>query len=348
MSANALRATSLEFREYFEVTTYLVTGGAGFIGSHLATRLVQNGHTVRVFDNLSTGSLSNLDAIRTQIDFREGDLTDARAVDAAVDGVEVVFHQAALASVPRSVELPLETHAACATGTINVLDASRRLKVRRVVYAASSSAYGNQETMPKHEGQVPEVLSPYAASKLAGELYCQAFASTYGLETVRLRYFNVFGPRQDPNSQYSAVIPRFIAALLKGDQPVIYGDGSQSRDFTYIDNVVQANLLAADAPNVSGRVYNCACGESMDLVTLLRLICESLEVPFAPYFAPPRVGDIQHSWADIAAAVRDLGYSPRITVRDGLQRTVAWYVQEHQRLSFDVSSGVVPLAPSAG
>jgi UDP-glucose 4-epimerase len=314
-----------------DVTTYLVTGGAGFIGSHLATRLVKDGHTVRVFDNLSTGSLANLDHIQSEVDFRQGDLCDLAAVESAVAGVDVVFHQGALASVPRSVDKPLDSHAACATGTINILDASRRSGVRRVVYAASSSAYGNQKTMPKHEGQVPEVLSPYAAAKLAGELYCEAFASTYGLETVRLRYFNVFGPRQDPNSQYSAVIPRFIAALLKGDQPTIYGDGSQSRDFTYIDNVVEANMLAASAPGVSGRVYNCACGDSLDLVTLLRLICESLNVPFAPYFAPPRVGDIQHSWADISAAVRELGYRVKISVREGLDRTVAWYVDQHQR-----------------
>lgn len=315
------------------MTTYLVTGGAGFIGSHLATRLVKDGHKVRVLDNLSTGSLVNLEHIRGDVDFRQGDLCDPAAVEAAVTGVEVVFHQGALASVPRSVDTPLDTHAACATGTINVLDSSRRNGVRRVVYAASSSAYGNQKVMPKHEGQVPEVLSPYAAAKLAGELYCEAFASTYGLETVRLRYFNVFGPRQDPNSQYSAVIPRFIAALLKGDQPTIYGDGSQSRDFTYIDNVVQGNLLAASAPGVSGKVFNCACGDSLDLVTLLRLICESLEAPFAPYFAPPRVGDIQHSWADISAAVRDLRYKPEVSVREGLKRTVDWYVAQHKATS---------------
>jgi UDP-glucose 4-epimerase len=332
--------------EYGDVTMYLVTGGAGFIGSHLATRLVQDGHRVRVLDNLSTGALSNLEPVRTGIDFRLADLTDLRAVESAVDGVEVVFHQGALASVPRSVEHPLDAHAACATGTINLLDACRRSGVRRVVYAASSSAYGNQKTMPKHEGQVPEVLSPYAAAKLAGELYCEAFASTYGLETVRLRYFNVFGPRQDPNSQYSAVIPRFIDALLKGDQPTIYGDGSQSRDFTYIDNVVQANLLAASVPGVGGRVYNCACGESLDLVTLLRIICESMDLPFAPYFAPPRVGDIQHSWADISAAVRDLGYSVQIPVREGLRRTVAWYVEQHRRQSVGAPSRRVPLAPA--
>lgn len=329
------------------MTHCLVTGGAGFIGSHLAARLVADGHRVRVLDNLSTGSLDNLAAVRDSVEFFQGDLVDAAAVTQAVDGVELVFHQAALASVPRSVERPLETHAACATGTINLLDACRKSGVRRVVYAASSSAYGNQKTMPKHEGQVPEVLSPYAAAKLAGELYCEAFAATYGLETVRLRYFNVFGPRQDPNSPYSAVIPRFVAALLKGDQPVIYGDGSQSRDFTYIDNVVDMNLRAALTPGVSGRVYNCACGDSLDLVTLLRVICDVLQVPFAPYFAPPRVGDIQHSWADISAATRDLGYVAGVPVLEGLRRTVAWYLNQHRQTSAGAGDRIVPLAPAS-
>ena len=329
------------------MTTYLVTGGAGFIGSHIATRLVQDGHIVRVLDNLSTGSLSNLAHLEGRVDFVQADLCDLPTVTKAVQGVEVVFHQAALASVPRSVEHPLDTHASCVTGTINLLDACRRNGVRRVVYAGSSSAYSNQPVMPKHEGQVPQVLSPYAAAKLAAELYCEAFASTYGLETVRLRYFNVFGPRQDPNSPYSAVIPRFVAALLKGDQPIIYGDGSQSRDFTFIDNVVQANLLASRATGVSGRVYNCACGESLDLVTLLRMICEQLDVPFAPYFAPARVGDIQHSWADISAATRDLGYSVQVSVREGLALTVAWYVEQHQQMQQKQGSGrIVPLAPA--
>lgn len=318
-------------RENGDVTTYLVTGGAGFIGSHLATRLANDGQTVRVLDNLSTGSLANLEHLEGRVEFVEGDLCDLSTVTRAVEGVEVVFHQAALASVPRSVEKPLETHAACVTGTIHLLDACRKSGVRRVVYAGSSSAYGNQPVMPKHEGQVPQVLSPYAAAKLAAELYCEAFASTYGLETVRLRYFNVFGPRQDPNSPYSAVIPRFVDALLRGDQPTIYGDGSQSRDFTYIDNVVEANMRASVAPNVGGRVYNCACGESLDLVTLLRMICEQLDVPFAPYFAAARVGDVQHSWADISAARRDLGYSVQVPVREGLARTVAWYVEQHEQ-----------------
>ena len=314
---------------------YLVTGGAGFIGSHIVTRLCNEGHSVRVLDNLSTGSLANLADVAGRYEFVQADLNDRTAVDQAVNEVEVVFHEAALASVPRSVEQPLETHAACVTGTVNLLDACRKAGVRRVVYAASSSAYGNAAVMPKHEGQLPGPLSPYAAAKLAAELYCEAFAATYGLETVRLRYFNVFGPRQDPNSPYSAVIPRFVAALLAGEQPVIYGDGSQSRDFTYIDNVVAGNLLAARVPGISGRVYNCACGSSLDLITLLRTICEQLDVPFAPRFAAPRVGDVLHSWADISAAERDLRYHPQVPIREGLTRTVAWYVEQHQRRQLD-------------
>jgi UDP-glucose 4-epimerase len=313
------------------VTTYLVTGGAGFIGSHLVTRLVDEGHRVRVLDNLSTGSLKNLDHIVRRYEFLRGDLCDLDAVARAVRGVDVVFHEAALASVPRSVKAPLDTHHACATGTLMLLEACRRAGVRRVVYAASSSAYGNAATMPKHEGQLPGPLSPYAAAKLAGELYCESFAATYGLETVRLRYFNVFGPRQDPHSPYSAVIPRFVAALLDGEQPVIYGDGTQSRDFTYIDNVVEANLRAAQAPDVSGKVYNAACGSSLDLISLLRALCEELDTEFAPRFEPARVGDVLHSWADVSAAERELGYRPVVSLREGLRRTVAWYVAEHRR-----------------
>lgn len=312
-------------------TRVLVTGGAGFIGSHLATRLINDGHSVIVLDNLSTGSLSNLAHVADRFEFIDGDLTDRDAVAEAVKGAEVVFHQAALASVPRSVDKPLDTHAACVTGTVNLLDAARLAKVRRVVYAGSSSAYGNAATMPKHEQQLPSVLSPYAAAKLAAELYCQAFATTYGLETVRLRYFNVFGPRQDPNSPYSAVIPRFVAALLADDQPVIYGDGSQSRDFTFVDNVVHGNLLAATAKDVSGQVFNCACGSTLDLITLLQLICEQLDKPFMPRFEPARVGDVLHSWADIEAARNELGYSPLVDLKEGLKRAVAWYLEEHER-----------------
>lgn len=308
--------------------TYLVTGGAGFIGSHLASRLVADGHTVRVLDNLSTGHAHNLAHLGDAVELLEGDLTNRGQVEEAVDGTDVVFHQAALASVPRSVEKPLDTHEACVTGTLNVLDAARRTGVRRVVYAASSSAYGNNPNMPKHEQQVPEVLSPYAAAKLAGELYCQAFASTYGLETVRIRYFNVFGPRQDPNSPYSAVIPLFVSALLDGRRPVIFGDGLQSRDFTFVDNVVHANILASQAEGVSGKVFNVACGSSLNLIDLLRSICEQLGKPYDPEFREARVGDVKHSWADISAAQRELGYEVQVSLEEGLRQTVAWYAEQ--------------------
>ena len=307
---------------------YLVTGGAGFIGSHLTTRLVNDGRAVRVLDNLSTGSLNNLAHLGEAVEFIQGDLSDETCVRQAVDGVEVVFHQAALASVPRSVEHPLETHQACVTGTLTLLDACRRANVRRLVYAASSSAYGDQPQMPKHEGQVPEVLSPYAAAKLAGELYCQAFAATYRLPTVRLRYFNVFGPRQDPDSPYSAVIPLFVSDLLAGQQPTIFGDGSQSRDFTHVDNVVEANLLASQADGVSGKVYNIGCGQSLSVVDLLKEICRQLAKPFGPNFAPPRPGDVLHSWADISAAQRDLGYVVNVDLLQGLDWTIQSYIEQ--------------------
>ena len=307
---------------------YLVTGGAGFIGSHLTTRLVEDGHDVRVLDNLSTGSLDNLARVRDCVEFILADLNDTQRVQAAVDGVDVVFHQAALASVPRSVDHPLETHHACVSGTVSLLDCSRKAGVRRVVYAASSSAYGDQPEMPKHERQLPHVLSPYAAAKMAGELYLQAFASTYGLETVRLRYFNVFGPRQDPKSPYSAVIPLFVSSLIAGRQPTIFGDGSQSRDFTYIDNIVEANILAAAARGVSGNVYNVACGESLTVGELLQEICRLMEKPYDPNFAPPRTGDVLHSWADISAAQKDLGYRVRVNLHEGLRRTVSWYLEQ--------------------
>ncbi|NOX54135.1 MAG: SDR family oxidoreductase [Planctomycetes bacterium] len=309
------------------MATYLVTGGAGFIGSHLAARLVRDGHEVRVLDNLSTGTLENVESLGDGVEFIEGDVADPVCVQRAVEGVEVVFHQAALASVPRSVERPLATHLACATGTLVVLDACRRAGVRRLVYAASSSAYGNQPELPKHEGQVPQTLSPYAAAKLAGELYCQAFAECYELETVRLRYFNVFGPRQDPDSPYAAVIPLFVKALLEGRRPVIYGDGTQSRDFTYVNNVVEANLRAAEAGGVSGRVYNIACGRQITVLELLEEICRRLNVPCDPEFAPPRPGDVKHSFADITAAQRELGYEVRVDLSEGLDRTVRYYAE---------------------
>lgn len=311
------------------MATYLVTGGAGFIGSHLATRLVIDGHTVRVVDNLCAGHRQNFAHIADDIEFIEADVSDSSAMQTATAGVDVVFHQAALASVPLSVEHPLKSHMACATGTLTVLDAARRSGVKRVVYAASSSAYGNQPDLPKRESQLPETLSPYAAAKLTGELYCQAFAETYGLETVRLRYFNIFGPRQDPASPYSAVIPIFVSRLLNEQPVMIYGDGSQSRDFTHIDNVVAANLLAATVPGVSGGVYNVGCGVGVNLIELLQMICERLNRPYAPEFAPPRAGDVLHSYADISAAECELGYRVQTSLKDGLAKTVDWYAENH-------------------
>jgi UDP-glucose 4-epimerase len=312
------------------MTKYLVTGGAGFIGSHIVERLVSQGASVRVLDNLSTGSRENVSRHGDRVEFVEGNLQDAAIVARAVQGIEIVFHEAALASVPRSVASPLDTHDACVTGTVMLLDACRKAGVRRVVYAASSSAYGNSPIMPKAETNLPQVLSPYAAAKLAGELYLESFAATYGIETVRLRYFNVFGPRQDPNSPYSAVIPLFVAALLDGRTPTIYGDGTQSRDFTYVDNVVSANLKASVAPGVSGRVYNVACGSSLSVNELLQKICKLLDKPFAPHYAPPRTGDVLHSWAAISAAQRELRYEIEVQLDEGLRRTVDFYTAQHR------------------
>ena len=312
------------------MTTYLVTGGAGFIGSHITTRLVEEGHHVRVLDNLCAGSLNNLAHLKDGFEFFHGDVSDAKAVQQAIDGVEIVFHQAALASVPLSVKDPVLVHNACVTGAVTVLDAARQSGVRRVVYAGSSSAYGNEPTMPKQESQLPQMLSPYAAAKLAGELYCEAFAACYPLETVRLRYFNIFGERQDPASPYSAVIPLFVAAVLEGRRPTIFGDGSQSRDFTYVGNVVHANLLASRANGVSGKVFNVACGSSLTVIDLLRQICDRLKVPFDPIFAPPRAGDVKDSWADISATERELGYQPQVGLTDGLQRTIDYYANVYR------------------
>jgi UDP-glucose 4-epimerase len=305
----------------------LVTGGAGFIGSHVAEALVARGDRVRVLDNLCTGKLANLAHLEGQIEFTEGDVADPAAAAKAVAGVDCVFHQAALASVPRSVERPLDTHAACVTGTLVMLDAARRAGVRRFVYAASSSAYGDQPTSPKRETDLPAPISPYGAAKYAGESYCHAFAATYGLPTVALRYFNVFGPRQDPNSQYSAVIPRFITAMLAGQRPTVYGDGLQSRDFSYIENVVHGNLLASEAPagQVAGRVFNVANGRSTNLVDLLKLLNKYLGTTIEPVHEPARVGDVRESLADIAQARKHLGYEPRVDFDEGLRRSIAYY-----------------------
>jgi len=305
--------------------TFLVTGGAGFIGSHIATALVARGDRVRVLDNLSTGRLANLEPIRQQIEFVEGDITDAALVGRLMQGVECVFHEAALASVPASIETPLASHAACATGTVTVLDAARRAGVRRLVYAASSAAYGDQPTSSKRETDLPSPISPYGAAKLAGEYYCRAFAATYGFQTVCLRYFNVYGPRQDPNSPYSAVIPLFLSAMLAGRQPTIYGDGRQSRDFTYVANVVHANLLAAERPGVAGRVFNVGNGRSTDLLVLLESLNRLLGTQVKPIFAPARPGDVRESLADITQTRALLGFEPQVDFEEGLRRSVDYY-----------------------
>jgi UDP-glucose 4-epimerase len=305
--------------------TVLVTGGAGFIGSHLVEALVQRGERVRVLDNLVSGDRRNLAAVEDRIEFLAGDLADARTVARAVEGVDCVFHQAALASVQLSLERPLESHAACATGTLQLLDAARRAGVRRVVYAGSASAYGDDPALAKRETDLPRPISPYAAAKLAGEYYCHAFTAAFGLETVCLRYFNVFGPRQDPRSPYSGVIALFTHALVAGRRPTIYGDGLQSRDFVYVDNVVQANLLAADAEKVSGRTFNIGTGRSITLLELLRVLGELLDSRIEPQFAPPRPGDIRESLADIHQARDYLGYEPTVSFEEGLRRCVDYY-----------------------
>jgi len=304
---------------------YLVTGGAGFIGSHLATALVERGDKVRVLDNLSTGTPKNLAHLGGKVELVEGDLLDRTKLEQAVASMDVVLHQAALASVPRSVANPLETHAACATGTLELLDAARRAGVRRVVYAGSSSAYGNQPYMSKRETDVPSPLSPYAAAKLAGEAYCQAFTASYGLETVVIRYFNVFGPRQDPNSEYSAVIPKFVVAMLAGKRPTIFGDGMQSRDFTFVENVVRANLAAAEAPAAVGRVINVATGRQFSLLELVDSINRVLGTSIKPTLADARAGDVRESLADITRARELLGYEPTVDFDEGLRRSIEYY-----------------------
>jgi UDP-glucose 4-epimerase len=305
--------------------TFLVTGGAGFIGSHIVTALAERGDRVRVLDNLSTGFRSNLEHVLKRIEFIEGDVTDGHTVADAVRGVDCVFHQAALASVPRSVEAPLDTNHVCVTGTVTVLDHARRANVRRVVYAASSSAYGDRPSLSKRESDLPAPLSPYAVAKLAGEYYCQAFWHTYGLETVGMRYFNVFGPRQDPASPYSAVIPLFITRIVSGERPVVYGDGLQTRDFSFVANVVHGNLLAADAPNAVGHVINLADGRSTNLLTLIQILNQLLGTDVLPIHEASRPGDVRDSLADITLAKQLLGYEPQVDFETGLRRSIDYY-----------------------
>jgi UDP-glucose 4-epimerase len=303
----------------------LVTGGAGFIGSHLAEVLTARGRRVRVFDNFSTGLRENLAHLRPPPEVFEGDLAEADAVARATEGASLVFHLGALASVQRSVEDPGTTHRVCATGTLNVLDAARRAGVRRVVYAASSSAYGIPAEADQTEAEPIRPLSPYAAAKLAGELYAAAFTATYGLETVRLRFFNIFGPRQRADSPYSGVIALFAAAMGDNQPPTVYGDGLQSRDFTYVTDAVQALVKASTAPAASGQVYNVGTGRSVTVLELVAALNRLLGVHLAPRHGPPRAGDVRHSRADIGQARRDLGYQPAVVFEEGLKQTLRWY-----------------------
>ena len=305
---------------------YLVTGAAGFIGRSIAAALLKRGDSVRGIDNLITGKRSNLAGLDA-MEFIEGDLTNPADCARACEGVEVVFHEAALASVPRSVADPAGTNLHCVTATVNLLVAARASGVRRVVYAGSSSAYGDTPTLPKQEAMLPKPISPYAVAKLAGEQYMQAFTRVYGLETVTLRYFNVFGPYQDPTSHYSGVLAIFCRRMLAGEQPTIYGDGEQSRDFTYIDNVVRGNLLAAEAAaeKVAGRMMNLATGSRITLNETFRILCDLTGYKGEPAYAEPRSGDIRDSLADIGLAGELLGYRPAVDFREGLRRTVEWY-----------------------
>lgn len=304
---------------------YLVTGGAGFIGSHLAEFLADRGHRVRVLDNLLTGRFENMTSFLDRVEFINGDIRDIATCRRAVAGVDYILHQAALPSVPRSIENPALAHDINVNGTLNVLVAARDAGVKNVVLASSSSVYGDDPELPKREGREGKPLSPYALTKLLNEKYAKMFFELYGLRTVALRYFNVFGPRQDPASQYAAVIPLFITCVLGGKAPVIYGDGEQSRDFTYVANVVEANVMAAECDAGAGQVFNVACGESLTVNGLLAAVNRVLGTDISPRYEDPRPGDVRHSLADIARAREVLGYAPRVTFEEGLRRTAAWY-----------------------
>ena len=311
---------------------YLITGIAGFIGSSLAHALVEEGHEVRGFDNLSTGSLANIEDIRHAITFQQMDLQDVQGMKDACEGVDYILHQAALASVPRSVKDPLSSHQSNIDGTLNLLLAARDARVRRIVYAASSSAYGDQPTQPKQEEMLPRPLSPYAVQKLTCEYYIQSFYKSYGLEGVCLRYFNIFGPRQAADSPYSGVIAQFVYKMMAGTTPTIFGDGLTSRDFTYVDNAVRANLLAATAPSevATGRVFNIGTGGSHTLREVYDTIARHLGFTAPPAYGPERVGDVKHSLADISRAAKELGYQPGVGFEEGLRRTVEWYIETHR------------------
>jgi len=308
------------------MSSFLVTGGAGFIGSNIVEELVRRCHNVRVLDNFSTGKRENIAPLLKQIELIEGDIQDEETCRQAVKDIDYVLHQAAMPSVPRSLKEPVTTTETNVMGTVKLLTAAAKAKVRRFVYAASSSAYGDQPVPVKSEKLIPKPLSPYAAAKLAGEYFCQAYSQSMGLETVGLRYFNVFGPRQDPKSQYSAVIPLFITALMEGRRPTIYGDGSQTRDFTYVANNVQANILAATTEKpVAGKIINIACGTSYSVLDLLKVINEALGKNIDPILVPERKGDIKHSLADISLAREMLNYKVAVDFTEGIKRTVKWY-----------------------
>jgi len=307
------------------MSIYLVTGGAGFIGSNIVEFLVKRGIEVRVIDNLATGKRENLDSFAGQIDFREISICDLKALQEAMTGVDYVIHQAAIPSVPKSILDPIASHHADVTGTLNVLWAAKQTGVKRVVYAASSSAYGDTETLPQTESMPTHPISPYGLMKFVGEEYCRIFTAIYGLETVALRYFNVFGPRQDPSSQYSGVLSRFITSMLKNETPTIFGDGEQSRDFTFVENVVEANWLACHANDAAGLVFNVACGRRISLNQIVAQLNEMLGLKLSPRYEPARTGDIKHSLADITQATERLLFRPKVSFEDGLKRTVEWY-----------------------
>lgn len=306
---------------------FLVTGGSGFIGSNIVDGLLAGGHSVRVIDNFSTGKRENLNHVLSQIELVEGDIRSYHIVQEVVDGVDVILHQAALPSVPRSIKDPITSNEVNVVGTLNILQAANDAKIKRIVFASSSSVYGDNPELPKHEGMIPNPLSPYAVSKLAGEKYCGVFSRIYGLETVSLRYFNVFGQRQDPNSIYSAVIPKFIKSIMNNQSPIIFGDGEQSRDFTFIANVVHGNILAGTVQCESGLFANCACHDRITLNQLVAMINKYLDKNVKPIYKDPRQGDIKHSFAAIDKAKEKLGYEPLVKFEDGLHQTIDWFIK---------------------